>query len=141
MLLAKEKREFITPARQPQGELCSISSPSPAQAPQKCGGALGSQFLSQDIIRPCGNTESALHLIAETCTGTVIEHFKHVQLFFPLLDYENLSACTDTQSHIIMMKCLLLHRNLSQQQPINNKKYGYDYQVLIEPIQEHKVLG
>lgn len=46
VLVAKEKREFITPARQPRAELCSISFPSSGHAPQKREAALGSQFLS-----------------------------------------------------------------------------------------------
>ena len=64
VLSAKERREFITPAWQPWGELCSISSPSPGRAPPKCVGALGSQCLSQDLIRPRGNRKAALRWIA-----------------------------------------------------------------------------
>lgn len=41
VLSAKERREFITPARQPWGELCSISSPSPGRVPLKREGSSG----------------------------------------------------------------------------------------------------
>lgn len=70
LLPTKEKREVTAAARQPWGEICSISSSSAGCALQKCDRVPVSQFLSQSLC----NTQPIVIPVTE-------HKYTHAQVF------------------------------------------------------------